>query len=85
MILVLGLQVRFELLLPQYTSNIVNVGIQQEGIENSIPRVMDEQTYAILLSLSEISHKNTIAKSYERWVPSESNEQSKKIEKSNKI
>lgn len=84
MILVLGLQVRFELLLPQYTSNIVNVGIQQEGIENSIPRVMDEQTYAILLSLSEISHKNTIAKSYERWVPSESNEQSKKIEKSNK-
>ena len=48
LILVLGLEVKFELLLPNYTSNIVNVGIQQGGIENSIPKVIDEDTYAVI-------------------------------------
>nr|WP_314277269.1 ABC transporter ATP-binding protein [uncultured Peptostreptococcus sp.] len=80
LILVLGLEVKFELLLPSYTSNIVNIGIQQAGIENSIPRVMDEQTYATMLSLSDLSHKSKIARAYERWSPSND----KEVEKNNK-
>ena len=84
LILVLGLEVKFELLLPNYTSNIVNVGIQQGGIENSVPRVMDEGTYAIMLSLSEVGHKTVIAKSYERWSPGDKNSYNTNLEKNNK-
>ena len=84
LILVLGLEVKFELLLPSYTSNIVNVGIQQGGIENSIPKVIDEDTYAVMLSLSKVDHKATIAKSYERWVPSDKNTYNINLEKNNK-
>ena len=84
LILVLGLEVKFELLLPNYTSNIVNVGIQQGGIENSIPKVIDEDTYAVMLSLSKVDHKATIAKSYERWVPSDKNTYNINLEKNNK-
>ena len=79
LILVLGLEVKFELLLPNYTSNIVNVGIQQGGIENSIPKVID-----VMLSLSKVDHKATIAKSYERWVPSDKNTYNINLEKNNK-
>lgn len=34
-----------DLALPSYTSNIVNVGIQQNGIENAVPIVMRETTF----------------------------------------
>lgn len=34
-----------DLALPSYTSNIVNVGIQQNGIEYSVPIVMSEESY----------------------------------------
>ena len=39
-----------ELSLPDYTSNIVNVGIQQNGIENAVPSVIREQTMSGLLN-----------------------------------
>ncbi|MDY5964773.1 MAG: ABC transporter ATP-binding protein, partial [Peptostreptococcus porci] len=58
MIVVLIVQVKFELLLPKYTSNIVNIGIQQDGLTDSIPKVMDETTYAMVLSLSEEKEKS---------------------------
>ena len=45
-ILVIGLlvvQAACDLSLPDYTSNIVNVGIQQNGIENAVPTVIREK------------------------------------------
>ena len=36
--------------MPDYTSNIVNVGIQQNGIENAVPSVIREQTMSGLLN-----------------------------------
>ncbi len=47
-LLVIGLligQAYCDLALPTYTSNIVNVGIQQGGIENITPKAMREETY----------------------------------------
>ncbi|MEG0250320.1 MAG: ABC transporter ATP-binding protein [Peptostreptococcus sp.] len=83
LIVVLGAQVQFELLLPQYTSDIVNVGIQQDGIKDSIPKVIDENTYGVLLSLSDQKDKNSIAKSYELWVPKSKDSKNQNIKKNN--
>ncbi len=84
LIVILGIQVRFELLLPQYTSDIVNIGIQQEGFESSVPKVVDESTYAIFLSLADKNDKVKIAKSYEYWVPNSNSGKNKKIKEQNK-
>lgn len=40
-----------DLALPSYTSDIVNVGIQQSGIEDALPKVLSPNSYALLLSL----------------------------------
>ena len=39
-VLLLILQASCDLTLPTFTSNIVNVGIQQKGIEDAVPDVM---------------------------------------------
>lgn len=44
-IIFLLVQANSELTLPEYTSNIVDVGIQYKGVESSIPEVMRESTY----------------------------------------
>lgn len=41
-VLLLGLQAYSDLSLPQYTSDIVNVGIQQGGISNRVPEYIRE-------------------------------------------
>lgn len=69
LVAVLCVQIRFELLLPEYTSDIVNVGIQQGGLEDSVPKVLDERSYGMILSLSSEENKTKIAKSYEMWAP----------------
>ena len=43
-IILLGVQATADLNLPEYTSKIVNIGIQQNGIENSIPEVISSST-----------------------------------------
>lgn len=83
LVFVLLVQVQCELLLPEYTSNIVNVGIQQRGIKSSVPKIIDEKTYGILLSLADVEDKKQIATSYELWNPKSDLENDKKIEESN--
>lgn len=54
----LFIQATSDLSLPDYMSNIVNVGIQQGGIENSVPKVIRESEYQklkMLLSSDENS------------------------------
>ncbi len=38
-------QAMFDLSLPDYMSNIVNVGIQQGGIENAVPKVISKSEF----------------------------------------
>ena len=84
LIVVLIVQVQCELMLPQYTSNIVNIGLQQHGIMDSVPRIVDEKTYGILLSLADNKDKKAIANSYELWNPSSDSNINKKIANDNK-
>ncbi len=50
----LGVQAMCDLTLPTYTATIVNVGIQQQGVEHSTPTVVRESTLRAL----------------EKWIPS---------------
>lgn len=53
-VLILVVQAYCDLSLPAYTSDIVNVGIQQGGIEDEVPRqIATEETEKLLLFVSE--------------------------------
>ena len=56
-ILLLILQARADLALPDYTSKIVNVGIQQGGIENASPEVIRKQGMEDLLIFTQEDEK----------------------------
>ena len=62
-IVLLFIQVQLDLKLPEYTSNIVNVGIQQNGIEDSVPNVMSKKTYDLIIKFSG-NDKEKIEKNY---------------------
>lgn len=83
LVAILVVQVKFELMLPKYTSDIVNVGIQQGGLKESTPRVIDEKTYGVLLSITKVGYKGKIASSYERWEPKSNSQENKKIRQEN--
>ena len=54
-----------ELALPKYTSNIVDVGIQQSGIENPSPEVLSADTYGVVTMLAPADDEATIRVSYD--------------------
>ena len=54
-----------ELALPKYTSNIVDVGIQQSGIENPSPEVLSADTYGVVTMLAPVDDEATIRVSYD--------------------
>ena len=56
------LQANCDLALPEYTSNIINVGIQQQGVENAVPKVIRKNS---LESISVIAKDKTIIDNYE--------------------
>lgn len=77
----LFLQASAELALPDYMSNIVNIGIQQNGIDNTVPEVMKTSTMEkvqLFLSQEEsnivndsyklISKENLTDKEYEKYL-----------------
>lgn len=53
-----------ELILPNYMSNIVNVGIQQNGIENSAPEAISVNGYKLCKIFMLDSEKQTIDENY---------------------
>ncbi len=68
-ILVIGLlylQAKCDLMLPDYTSKIVNVGIQQGGIESYVMDAMSEETYNHLRSLMTSRDADFFASCYEK-------------------
>ena len=61
-IILLGVQATSDLALPEYTSKIINIGIQQSGIENSVPEVMSKSSMEKLLMFAE--NKEDILNNY---------------------
>ncbi len=59
-------QAKCDLMLPDYTSKIVNVGIQQGGIETHVMDAMSEETYMHLKALMVNSEASILEDSYEK-------------------
>ncbi len=62
---VLMLQAYCDLTLPAYTSDIVNVGIQQKGIDEKIPYVLGEEDFLQLLLFVPSGRQETVKEAYE--------------------
>jgi len=56
-IVFLFIQANADLSLPDYLSNIVNIGIQQNGIQADLPPVMRTSTFAAFDKLFQIEGK----------------------------
>ncbi len=63
-ILILFVQAYCDLSLPAYTSDIVNVGIQQGGIEETVPEAVPEEEMEHLLLFVQQEEKEKILDSY---------------------
>ena len=63
-ILLLFVQAFSDLNLPNYMSDIVNVGIQQNGIENAAPDAITEEGMMFMTSFMDDSEKQLVADNY---------------------
>ncbi len=62
--ILLVIQASCDLSLPTYTSNIINVGISQGGIDSSVPEVMRRSTMKMLTEMMSDEEKQIILSSY---------------------
>ncbi len=62
---ILMVQAYCDLSLPTYTSDIVNVGIQQGGIDEKVPEVLSEEDLGRLLALLPAKQQETVKDAYE--------------------
>ncbi len=62
---VLMVQAYCDLSLPTYTSDIVNVGIQQKGIDEKVPYVISEEDFNHLLLFVPSKRQETVREAYE--------------------
>ena len=74
-IVLLVIQAVCDLSLPDYTSDIVNVGIQYGGIEDSVPNVIKEKDMSNIFLFMDSKDKEEVLKNY---ILIESNDASKK-------
>lgn len=65
-VMLLVIQANCELKLPEYTSDIVDVGIQQGGIDDSLPTQMREETFAGISHLPDQTAVELFQSSYEK-------------------
>jgi ATP-binding cassette subfamily B protein len=63
-IIFLFVQAISDLSLPDYTSHIVNIGIQQEGIENAVPQVIRKQELNKIKLFLTGPERRTVARYY---------------------
>ena len=68
-ILLLAGQATCELSLPTYTSNIINIGIQQGGIENATPKVIRADQMDKLFVFMSDKNKDTVLNNYKLLKP----------------
>ena len=50
----------------QYTGDIVDIGVEQSGIENCVPLIIDNKTRANLINLSDEKNQHLILQSYQK-------------------
>ena len=65
-LLLLVVQAYCELTLPSYTSDIVDVGIQNKGVEHPVPEEMSEETYENLVIFLDKKEKNVVDAYYKK-------------------
>ena len=63
-VILLLVQALCDISLPDYTSKIVNIGIQQGGIENAVPEVIKENELKRLLMFVDDDKKDTVENAY---------------------
>ena len=63
-VVLLFIQANCDLALPDYMSRIVNVGIQQGGIENAAPSAIRQQTMNNMVLFLDSEQRNSVLKSY---------------------
>ena len=63
-IILLVLQAMCDLALPDYTSNIINVGIQQKGIESAVPEQISKEAMEHILAFLTSENKEKILSKY---------------------
>ncbi len=61
-VILLCVQAQADLKLPDYTSKIVNVGIQAGGIENAVPQIVSKENMENMLMFSD--NKEEILNNY---------------------
>lgn len=66
-----------DLALPDYTANIINIGIQNKGVENTIPKYIDSEMYQLLLDV--VLDDSLIVDNYELLSKEEVLNKNKKI------
>lgn len=65
--ILLVIQASCDLSLPTFTSNIVNIGIQQKGIEDAVPDVMREETFLGLSAAMDKKDAQRMKDAYELY------------------
>ena len=63
-VLLLFAQANFDLALPDYLSQIVNTGIQQSGIANTVPTAMRQQTMERLVLFMSAEDETAVRNAY---------------------
>ena len=66
-VLLLIVQAFGDLSLPQYTSDIIDVGIQNKGVEHILPVKMTEDEYEISQLYMTSKEKKVWKDTYEKW------------------
>src|SRR5512147_177376 len=72
-ILLLFVQANADLTLPDYLSKIVNIGIQQGGVDSAVPAALREQTYQRLNFFLTDAEQAQVAQAYVRVEPTAAN------------
>ena len=69
-ILLLFAQANIDLTLPDYLSRIVNIGLQQGGVDSAVPSALRATTFEHALLLLTLDEKSSLEDAYQRVEPS---------------
>ena len=89
-VMLLGVQAMADLNLPDFTSKIVNIGIQQKGVENASPDIVTKDTMDKILLLTKqddfimenyqlLSKDNLSEKEYDKYIKKYPNAENKEV------
>ncbi|MDD4692630.1 ABC transporter ATP-binding protein [Eubacterium aggregans] len=77
-VILLFIQAMSDLNLPNFMSDIINVGIQQGGIEHAAPEAISADGYDFITSFMTEDQQKTVSESYKSITPEDATESQKK-------